>query len=163
MSETPFKINFSKSDIESEPTSFEPVPNGEYICNVTKVELLKVKSGDNKGKHQMNVELTVDVDNGDYVKRKFWTNIMLFELEYRDGTKGNFMLAQFLKATGFPEALKTGNVPAAPAYMGKKVMAVVTKKKQSEEYGGGYRNVVAGFRALDGANDSRDSNSNLPR
>lgn len=153
-----FKVNFSKSDIESEPTSYEAVPQGEYICNVTKIELTKVKNGDNAGKPMFKAEFTVDADNGpEYFKRKFWSNIMLFEMTYRDGTKGNFILAQFLKATGNAGALKTGNIPALPSFQGKKLICVVNRKKQDPAYGDGYQNNVIGFRALEGAdNDSDD-------
>ena len=163
MVDAPFKINFSDSDATSEPTSYEALPAGDYIVNVTKVELVKVKNGANKGKPQMNIEVTVDPDNGEFVKRKFWKLIGLFEYEYKDGTRGNFMLAQWLKATGYGHAIKTGNVPAAPAYMGKKLIAVVAKKRQDEAYGGGFRNEIVGFRALEGANnESENSDSNMP-
>lgn len=157
-----FKVNFSSEDLTSEATSFEALPSGDYICNVTGVELVKVKSEKNRGKPAMNVELTVAPENGAYVKRKFWKMIFLFELEYSNGTKGNFVLAQFLKACGFAEALKTGNVPAGPAYMGKQVIAVVAKRRQTEEYGGGFRNEVQGFRAVEGQESSKSSGSLLP-
>lgn len=157
-----FKVNFSKSDLTSEASSYEAVPSGDYICNVTGIELAKVKNGNNAGKNMFKVEFTVDADNGEYVKRKFWSNIMLFEMEYRDGTTGNFILAQFLKATGNAAALTTGNVPSGPSFIGKKLVCVVTRKKQDPQYGEGFRNNIAGYRALEGSDEFLDRDSDLP-
>lgn len=163
-----FKINFSDEDKASEARSavFDAVPTGDYPCYVTDVELAQVKNGNNKGKDMFKVTLTVDDEDSEYNNRKFWPNVMLFEIE-----GGNWFLAQFLKATGNADALETGNVPDADAYIGKKLIANVRRMQDKYEWKSGdpvkYKNEVKGFMPFgDGSkattSKGKKSNSLLP-
>lgn len=144
-----FKLNFSEEDKTSTPFAggFEPVPNGDYVCNITNTELKEVSKGGNAGKPYLRVELTVS--EGDYENRKFWPNVMLFDV-----TGGNWFISQFLRATGNADALETGNIPLGSAFEGKEVTARVVrvKDKYKNEKDGPkpdgtpwYKNEVKGF------------------
>ncbi len=144
-----FKINFSDADRDQEGRSaiYNSLPTGDYPCVISDIDLAEVKSGPNQGKFMFKVTLTVeDEENETANGRKFWPNIMLFEIQ-----GGNWFLAQFLKATGNADALTTGNVPEAEAYLGKKVIANVKRvrdkynEKDQPEGTILYKNEVKGF------------------
>lgn len=143
-----FKLDFTDDDKTSTSKSFEPgrIPSGPQNCAVTDIELAAVKSGPNKDKPYLKVELTIQ--DGDYENSKLWCNIMLFNV-----TGGNWFMAQFLKATGHADALETGNVPTADQFEGAEVVANVRRvkdkwKNDEEPRPDGtswYKNVVNGF------------------
>lgn len=144
-----FKINFSDEDRNQEGRSavYNALPTGDYPCVISDIDLAEVKSGSNQGKFMFKVTLTVeDEENETANGRKFWPNVMLFEIQ-----GGNWFLAQFLKATGNADALTTGNVPEAEAYLGKKVIANVKRvrdkynEKDQPEGTILYKNEVKGF------------------
>ena len=144
-----FKINFSDEDRNQEGRSviYNALPTGDYPCVISDIDLAEVKSGSNQGKFMFKVTLTVeDEENEPANGRKFWPNVMLFEIQ-----GGNWFLAQFLKATGNADALTTGNVPEAEAYLGKKVIANVKRvrdkynEKDQPEGTILYKNEVKGF------------------
>ncbi len=144
-----FKINFSDADRDQEGRSaiYNSLPTGDYPCVISDIDLAEVKSGPNQGKFMFKVTLTVeDEENETANGRKFWPNVMLFEIQ-----GGNWFLAQFLKATGNADALTTGNVPEAEAYLGKKVIANVKRvrdkynEKDQPEDTILYKNEVKGF------------------
>lgn len=144
-----FKINFSDEDRNQEGRSviYSSLPTGDYPCVISDIDLAEVKSGPNQGKFMFKVTLTVeDEENETANGRKFWPNVMLFEIQ-----GGNWFLAQFLKATGNADALTTGNVPEAEAYLGKKVIANVKRvrdkynEKDQPEGTILYKNEVKGF------------------
>lgn len=148
-----FKINFSDEDRNAEARSsvYNALPTGDYVCIVSDIDLAEVKNGTNAGKLMFKVTLTVDDDDKpDNNGRKFWPNIMLFEI-----SGGNWFLAQWLKATGNEDALTTGNVPEAEAYLGKKLIANVRRMKDDYAMQGAepgtpqiYKNEVKGFMPL---------------
>ena len=119
-----FKLNFSEADKASSARGFDAVPAGTYTLAVTDIELAEVKRGPNEGKPFFKVEFTSQEEDGPTKNRKFWANVMLFDVP-----SGNWFLAQFLKATGNSDALETGNVPGADGFMGKTVQAMVSRVK----------------------------------
>ena len=144
-----FKINFSDEDRNQEGRSavYNALPTADYPCVISDIDLAEVKSGPNQGKFMFKVTLTVEDEESETANgRKFWPNIMLFEIQ-----GGNWFLAQFLKATGNADALTTGNVPEAEAYLGKKVIANVKRvrdkynEKDQPEGTILYKNEVKGF------------------
>lgn len=169
-----FKIDFSDSDKTAEGMSavYAALPSGDYPCVVSDIELAEVKSGDNQGKLMFKVTLTVEDDAPDakYNGRKFWPNIMLFTVYGRDGKPNNFFLAQWLKATGNDSALDTGEVPEADAFLGKKILVGVTRKRRTYGVSEGdpitYENAVKSFMPLTVDNvakgKARKTNSLLP-
>ena len=86
MAKFKFKANGS-----AEAGNFEPVPDGEYILGVHKVELVETKSG----KPMLKLELLID--EGPYMGRKVWTNIVFNP----EGEAGHGLTVQALKAFGF--------------------------------------------------------------
>lgn len=145
-----FKLNFSEEDKESTAKAggYDPIPAGVYELAITDIELGEVKNGANAGKPMLKVEMTSQEEEGPSKGRKFWCNVMLFDLP-----SGNWFIAQFLKATGFAEALETGNIPTADQFMGKSVQASVVRKidkyrNEQEPKPDGtkwYRNEINGF------------------
>ena len=143
-----FKLNFSDEDKASSARGFDAVPAGQYQLAVTDIELTEVSRGANAGKPYFNVEFTSQEEDGPTKNRKFWANVMLFDLP-----SGNWFLAQFLKATGNGDALETGNVPGAEGFMGKVVTAQVSRvkdkyKDEQEPKPNGehwYKNEIKGF------------------
>lgn len=143
-----FKLNFSDEDKASTPRGFDAVPAGQYQLAVTDIELAEVKNGPNAGNPYFKVEFTSQEEDGPSKNRKFWGNVMLFDLP-----SGNWFLAQFLKATGNGDALETGQVPGADAFMGKVVTAQISRvkdkyKNEQEPKPNGeswYRNDIKGF------------------
>lgn len=155
MSDT-FKLDFTEDDINSTSKSFEPgrIPSGPQNCAVTDIDLATVKSGPNKDKPYWKVELTIQ--DGPFENSKLWPNIMLFNV-----TGGNWFMAQFLKAAGFADALKTGELPSAADLIGKEVVAQVKRvkdkyKNEKEPRPDGsswYKNEVGGFIVEDGESE----------
>ena len=119
-----FKLNFSDEDKASSVRGYDPVPAGQYQLAVTDIELSEVARGANEGKPYFKVEFTSQEEDGPSKNRKFWGNVMLFDLP-----SGNWFLAQFLKVTGNADALETGQVPGADAFMGKAVTAQISRVK----------------------------------
>ena len=148
-----FKLNFSNEDKASSARGFDPVPAGQYQLAVTDIELAEVNKGPNKDKPYFKVEFTSQEEEGPSKNRKFWANVMLFDLP-----SGNWFLAQFLKATGNGDALETGEIPSAEAFMGKVVTAQISRakdkyKNEQEPKPNGeswYRNDIRGFVFDDG-------------
>ena len=143
-----FKLNFSDEDKASSPRGFDAVPAGQYQLAVTDIELTEVSRGANASKPYFKVEFTSQEEDGPTKNRKFWANVMLFDLP-----SGNWFLAQFLKATGNGDALETGNVPGAEGFIGKVVTAQVSRvkdkyKDEQEPKQNGehwYKNEIKGF------------------
>lgn len=170
-----FKIDFSEEDLKAEgsSTNYDALPAGDYPCVVSDIELKEVSNGENKGKLMWRVTLTIEDDSPDakYNGRKFWPNIMLFTVyDRKTGRPNNFYMAQWLKATGMAHAMETGEVPEADAFLGKKLIANVLRKKTSYNVQPGdpakYENTVKGFMPLDAAVTAtakgKKSNSLLP-
>lgn len=137
------RVNFTDQEAGSEARSFDPLPRGKYPVKITDIELRYVKQGKNEGRPYWNVEFTVQ--EGDYVDRKVWTNVMLF-----DGAL--YSLAQLLKATGFEASMNAGIVPDPDELITRDVVINVIKKAATDEFDA--RNEVKGIMkpdALQGA------------
>lgn len=142
------KIDFSNVDFSFHPSSYEPLPAGEYDVAITSFKMREVKSGNNAGKPYAALELTVQ--EGEYINRKLWTNVMFFNME-----SGNWMLGQFLRGFGNEHMIETGNVSTEyDDYVGKEGVAIVGKvrntyqeKKLGDEWDGEpiYKNEVKGY------------------
>lgn len=78
------KVNFSKA----ESSSYDALPKGTYICNVSDAEIRTGKSGND----YINWEFTLD-GNPQYDGRKLWSNTTLQE-------HALFALKGLLEATG---------------------------------------------------------------
>lgn len=123
MADNTLRVNFSEEEAASEGKSFDAIPSGRYLVNITDIELRESKSEKNNGKPYWHVELTVQ--EGDFEDRKLWTNVMLFE-------GALYSLSQLLKSTGFEDSIKKGIVPSADSLMGKQCVAVV--RRQVDKY-----------------------------
>lgn len=146
------KINFSDQEAQSEARTFEPIPSGEYYCRITDVEDKESTSEKNHGKPYWHIELTVQ--DGEHADRKLWSNVMLFE-------GALYSLAQLLKATGQEKALQSGDIPDGHTFVGKEVVVVVKKQRDSyaeERDGDGvpqWKNEVKGFKKYEGQKSSK--------
>lgn len=139
------KVNFSQEEASSEARSFEPIRTGTYSARITDIDLRECgPTSKNAGKPYWAVEFTIQ--EGEYEGRKVWTNAMLF-----DGAL--YTVAQLLKATGFEDALQTGELPEADDLISAEVNIVV--KKQRDTYAEGrdgdgevqWKNEVKGIKA----------------
>ena len=64
-----FPVNFTEDFRTTEPQSFEPVPAGEYILQVTSAELKQTKSGTG-----LMVNVCFDIIGPEYQGRKIFQN-----------------------------------------------------------------------------------------
>jgi hypothetical protein len=81
----PLALDFDVASVERRPSSFDPLPAGDYPVTVSKIEAKKTRDEQSV---QANVELTVD--DGDHRGRKIWTRITLRTI--RTDEKGQQML-----------------------------------------------------------------------
>lgn len=70
---------------------FTPVPEGDYVLGVSEVELKKTSTG------KPMLKLTLTIDEGPFIGRKVWTNIVFNP----KGEAGHGLTVQALKAFGF--------------------------------------------------------------
>lgn len=138
------RVNFSDEEAASEARDFEPIPGGKYAVKITDYEIRKSTSEKNFGKPYW--ALTLTVQDGKYEGRKLWTNVMLFN-------GALYSLSQLLKAIGREDALKSGQIPSGDELLGKDVVVVVAKQRDTykeEQYGDGekyFKNEVKGFKS----------------
>jgi len=164
------KVNFSAEEANSEARTFDAIPTGEYVANITKIEQKKVKAekpsgekNDNAGKPWWNVQLklTDANENGEYKKRVLFASCMLF-----DGAL--YSTAQLLKACGYENAIASGSIPAPDKLLGKEVVVVVQrlqdKFNMKKDPSGTviWKNDVKGFKPVGGAVAKAGSSSMLP-
>ena len=81
----PLALDFDVASVERRPSSFDPLPPGDYPVTVSKIEAKKTRDEQSV---QASVELTVD--DGDHKGRKVWTRITLRTI--RTDEKGQQML-----------------------------------------------------------------------
>ena len=81
----PLALDFDPATVERRPSSFDPLPAGDYPFTVSKIEAKKTRDEQSV---QANVELTVD--DGEHKGRKVWTRITLRTI--RTDEKGQQML-----------------------------------------------------------------------
>ncbi len=146
-----FKVDFTAKDVEAKGArGFDPLPGGFYECDITDIEVVEVKNGDNKGKPMFKVELTIS--EGNFAKRKLWSNVMLYNVYNKEGEIDNWFLTQFLKATGNGDAVISGDVPGVESFDGKHVTASVRRVKDEHKNridsanGPHFKNTVNGFK-----------------
>lgn len=145
--EADISINFTDKEATSEARLLEALPTGLYEVFFTEIEPKRCgPSSKNPGKPYWAVTLTVD--GGDYDGRRLWTNVMLFN-------GALYTLAQILNGLGLP----LNQVPPRDTLIGKKLIAVVSKQKDTYKIDrDGWdkasgepmpmKNEVRGFRAL---------------
>jgi hypothetical protein len=140
------RVNFSDQEAGSEAFDFEPIPSGKYHVKITEITEKASTSEKNPGKPYWNVEMVIQ--DGKYVDRKIWANVMLF-----DGAL--YSLSQLLKATGNAKALETGKIPPAESFITQSVIVIVVKQKDTykmEQEGSDeviFKNEVKGFKAYE--------------
>jgi len=68
----PLALAFDPAAVERKPSSFDPMPGGDYPFTISKIEAKKTKDDQSV---QAVVELTVD--DGDHKGRKVWTRLTM--------------------------------------------------------------------------------------
>jgi hypothetical protein len=68
----PLALDFDPAAVERKPSSFDPLPPGDYPFTISKIEAKRTKD---EQSIQAVVELTVD--EGDYKGRKVWTRLTM--------------------------------------------------------------------------------------
>jgi len=68
----PLALDFDPAAVERKPSSFDPLPGGDYPFTISKIEAKKTKD---QQSIQAVVELTVD--DGDFKGRKVWTRLTM--------------------------------------------------------------------------------------
>lgn len=68
----PLALDFDPAAVERKPSSFDPLPPGDYPFTISKIEAKKTKDDQSI---QAVVELTVD--DGDHKGRKVWTRLTM--------------------------------------------------------------------------------------
>lgn len=68
----PLALDFDPAAVERKPSSFDPLPAGDYPFTISKIEAKKTKD---EQSIQAVVELTVD--EGDHKGRKVWTRLTM--------------------------------------------------------------------------------------
>lgn len=68
----PLALDFDPASVERKPSSFDPLPGGDYPFTISKIEAKKTKD---QQSIQAVVELTVD--EGDHKGRKVWTRLTM--------------------------------------------------------------------------------------
>lgn len=166
------KVNFSDEEVSSEAREFTALPAGAYHCYLTEIEDVKIKDNKedgspnpNAGKPYWKITYTVDDEGQPANKRKFWSNVMLFE--GKPGTLSN--LAQLMKATGNEDVLKSGKIPDGESLVGSELEVIVSRKRDAwamkDDPTGPviFKNEVRGVRRVgEGSSSGAKGNSLLP-
>ena len=84
------KFKFTADGSEG-ANNFDPVPDNAYVLGVTTCELKRTSTSKNM------LELELAIDEGPYIGRKVWTNIVFNP----KGAAGHGLTVQALKAFGF--------------------------------------------------------------
>lgn len=158
------KVNFSDEESSSETRTFQAMPSGFYLAAITKVEDAAVTNNDKGNFGKPFWKITLVVQEGTFAKRNLWTNVMLFEGALHSA-------AQLLKATGFGDMVKKGQIPNGQLLVGKTLDVNVARKRDKyqedalREVGDNgvvFKNEVKGYRAHDAAATGGASSSLLP-
>lgn len=109
----PLALDFDTATVERRPSSFDPLPPGDYPMTVSKIEAKRTKD---EQTIQAVVELTVD--EGDHRGRKVWTRITMRTVRTDEkGQKiaeiGQRQAAELADACGVPGKSLTPCVGAA--------------------------------------------------
>lgn len=94
-------LDFDPSKIERRPSSFEPLPAGDYPMLISKIEAKKTRD---EQSIQAVVELTVT--DGQYVGRKVWTRLTMKTVRTDEKGQqslsiGQRQIAEMMDAVGF--------------------------------------------------------------
>ncbi|KIU33266.1 hypothetical protein SR39_13555 [Methylobacterium radiotolerans] len=60
---------FNPNDVPQDERSFEPIPQGDYNCQITESEIVETRTGGEM------LKLTLEVIDGPYANRKIWDNL----------------------------------------------------------------------------------------
>ena len=131
-----------KLDGTQERGSFQPIPDGDYVLTVTKVEDGKARSG----KDKTTLELTID--DGQYARRKIWHSLTWIPV----GEKGHGIAIHALHAFGLDH---DGDVDFdTQDFLGRSAKANVV----TEEYEGKSNNKIGYFYTEDNASQAAPKN-----
>ena len=104
------EINFDLSGYEmSAPTSFDPMPPGDYVAIVTNSELKDTKAGDGQ-----YIELTMQIVDGDFSGRRHWERLNIINKSDKTQEIARGHLNALLKACGVPNAKNTEETHDVP-------------------------------------------------
>jgi hypothetical protein len=110
-------MNFSAEAFE-QSTSYTPLPAGTYSATVFKVDLVQVKSGENAGKDQYNVQFRVT--EGNFQGRAVFTYIPLY------AGKAQWKTLAFFNALGFePKPGEAFSIPTPNDLSGRPIAVKV--------------------------------------
>lgn len=124
-----FVLDFSSEEAAAENLVSEPIPSGCYYTQISKVDVKKVKAGDNEGKNFLAFEFTVV--EGPYAKRKAFTNAMLFP-------PALYTITKLMKAIGPGVKEGSNKIPGPSFWLGKFVVVDGRVKPGSGGYGPRY-------------------------
>ena len=119
-----FPVNFTEDFRTTEPQSFEPVPAGEYILQVTSAELRQTKSGTG-----LMVNVCFDIIGPEYQGRKIFQNYNI----RNDNTVAENIGKQQLKALTVAAGI-TADLRDTDQLLGATVKASVVVKPASGQY-----------------------------
>jgi len=155
------KVNFSDEEATSVTREFKPMTPGFYHCAITKVEDAVVGNNDKGNFGKPFWKLTLVVQDGEYVRRNLWSNVMLF-----DGALHS--ASQLLKAVGMGDLIKKNTIPKGSVLIGKTLDVNVVRihdkfqEKGLREIGENtsvFKNEVKGYRAHE--EDATGGNTSL--
>jgi hypothetical protein len=119
-----FPVNFTEDFRTTEPQSFEPVPAGEYILQVTSAELKQTKSGTG-----LMVNVCFDIIGPEYQGRKIFQNYNI----RNDNTVAENIGKQQLKALTVAAGI-TADLRDTDQLLGATVRASVVIKPAKDGY-----------------------------
>ena len=97
------------SYIDDRPSTFEPLPAGEYIAMVANSELKDTKAG--TGQY---IELTIDIVDGPCAGRKLWERLNIVNPNKQAEDISRIALNRLLVACGKPNAKDTESIHDVP-------------------------------------------------
>jgi hypothetical protein len=110
-------IDFSSQEAASEARIWETLPTGAYHVKVTDVAIKQATSEKNRGKPYY--ALTLTVQDGKYIGKKLWSNVMLW-------SGAGYTLAQIMKAMNRPVGAGV-KVPLPQELLGYDFIVIVQK------------------------------------
>lgn len=92
-------LDLSGADLKG----FEPVPAGSYACNIYAAEMGETGGGGKLPQGTPKLQITFVVTEGEYAKRRFWSNYVIPPDDYENAAQLKGMLVRFLTALGYDE------------------------------------------------------------
>lgn len=116
--------------LDTEKKKFEPIPNGDYVCEITGTEIRKTKLGTGK---YIRTEFTIisKEQNG----RKIWTNFNIENPNDKAVEVGLKMLKKLILSSNYSGKTSFNSAEEASTVLTGLSVGVRTKIKSSEQYG----------------------------